>query len=99
MQDRIVPDDAAPLMISFSDGSHIEQIGVKTMPRAHETGNLPPILAIALWPWIDIVETATGRMGDTVRLTAENTVANLRRRVVTTSPLALLWQFDIRVAD
>ena len=57
------------------------------MARALDTAVLPPILAMALWPWIDIVEAAAGGMGSHVRLTAENTVAVLWGRVAMSPPL------------
>ena len=57
------------------------------MARALETQGLPRRLAKTLWPWIDVIEMATGGMGDRVRLTTENTVASLRGQIAMTPPL------------
>ncbi|WP_139234219.1 hypothetical protein [Methylobacterium pseudosasicola] len=67
--------------------------------RAHGTDDLPSILAMSLWPWTDIVETAMGGMGDVVRLTAENTVTNLRRLIVPTSPLEIAMEDALLASD
>lgn len=80
-------------------GSLVAHGGVPVAARAHETCDLPPIVAMALWPWTDIVETAAGRMGDAVRLTAENTVANLRRRIVPTSRLETAMEDALVASD
>ncbi|MET0531073.1 MAG: hypothetical protein ABW003_22505 [Microvirga sp.] len=80
-------------------GSLVAHGGLPVAAQAHETCDLPPILAMALWPWTDIVETATGRMGDAVRLTAENTVANLRRRIVLTSRLETAMEDALVASD
>lgn len=90
-----VPTPAA----AVTGGSHDEHSSGPVTVRAHETGDLPAILAMALWPWTDIVETATATMGDVVRLTAENTVANLRRRVMATSPLETAMEDALLASD
>ncbi|SFM61317.1 hypothetical protein SAMN05192568_104110 [Methylobacterium pseudosasicola] len=54
---------------------------------------------MSLWPWTDIVETAMGGMGDVVRLTAENTVTNLRRLIVPTSPLEIAMEDALLASD
>ena len=69
------------------------------MARALDTAVLPPILAMALWPWIDIVEAAAGGMGSHVRLTAENTVAVLWGRVAMSPPLVAAIEDALHASD
>ena len=69
------------------------------MARALDTSDLPPVFAKALWPWIDIIEMATGGMGGRVRRTAENAVANLRGWIAMTTPLEQALEDALHTSD
>lgn len=69
------------------------------MARALDTSSLPRPLAAALWPWIDLVETARAGMGDRLRMVAENTVALLRREVPMSSPLETVLFDALHASD
>lgn len=69
------------------------------MARALDTSALSQDLATAVWPWIDIVETARSEMANRVRLTAENTAACLRSRIAMTPPLETALDDALHASD
>ena len=62
------------------------------MPRALETSGLPIVLAMALWPWIDAIETAKRNASETLRLAAQRAARDLRRLIVVTAPLETMLE-------
>lgn len=69
------------------------------MARALDTSALSQDLATAVWPWIDIVETATSGMANRVRLTAENTAACLRSQIAMSPPLETALDDALHASD
>lgn len=69
------------------------------MARALDTTSLPTLLAIALWPWIDLVEMAGSGMGSRLRTMAENSVALLRHEVRMTPPIETALMDALHASD
>ncbi|GJE14266.1 hypothetical protein FOHLNKBM_5339 [Methylobacterium longum] len=57
------------------------------MGRTVDLDSLPPQIVPVVRSWVAAVEAASRRMGDELRVTAEDAIASLRGRIVMTAPL------------
>lgn len=68
------------------------------MPRALETTGLPIVLAMALWPWIDAIETAGHSSTVSLLPATEKATRDLRRLILVTAPLETMLEDALRAS-